>query len=398
MPMKKRRLSHLPPTAVPITSNDLLAGLRSSKETLEQFRIALASYFGISGDACRLASSGRTALYCLFQGLKARRPARTQVVMPAYTCPAVARVVVDLELQPIFVDLVPETMCYEPDGLEAVVGEQTLAVVLVHPFGIPLAVGETIALAHEADAVVIEDAAQAMGARWDGQPVGTRGDFGLFSLGPGKPISTGGGGITVANDAQATAVLDSGWTHLPEPSNLVSVTAWMRQAAFQLAFQPRGFWAATKMGLHRVGNHESSWGYTVQGLTAMQAGVGLALLPRLDAINAQRRRKARKLQEALGRSPNLRSIFVAEKAEPIFLRYPLLAASEEERESLYEALWAAGMGVGRLYEKSLPAIYKPGTQASFPGAETIARRLLTLPTHHNVTGDDIINVKVVASA
>jgi dTDP-4-amino-4,6-dideoxygalactose transaminase len=56
------------------------------------------------------------------------------------------------------------------------------------------------------------------------------------------------------------------------------------------------------------------------------------------------------------------------------------------------------MGVGRLYEKSLPAIYKPGTQASFPGAETIARRLLTLPTHHNVTGDDIINVKVVASA
>jgi dTDP-4-amino-4,6-dideoxygalactose transaminase len=94
----------------------------------------------------------------------------------------------------------------------------------------------------------------------------------------------------------------------------------------------------------------------------------------------------------------LRSIFVAEKAEPIFLRYPLLAASEEERESLYEALWAAGMGVGRLYEKSLPAIFKPGTQASFAGAETIARRLLTLPTHHNVTGDDIINVKVVASA
>jgi dTDP-4-amino-4,6-dideoxygalactose transaminase len=147
-----------------------------------------------------------------------------------------------------------------------------------------------------------------------------------------------------------------------------------------------------------MGNHESSWGYNVQGLTATQAGVGLALLPRLDEINAQRRRKAALLQAAISRSRNLQTLTIDKKAQPIFLRFPLLAASEEERESLYEALWAAGIGAGRLYEKSLPAIFTPGSQVSFPGAEAIAGRLLTLPTHHQVTGDDIRHIGAIVSA
>ena len=397
-PMKKRRLSHLPPAAVPVTPADLLAGLRGSQATLQQFRLALASYLGVSVESCRLASSGRSALFCLLQGLKSERGTRTQVVMPAYTCPAVARVVIDLDLQPIFVDLTPQTMHYEAVGLATAVGDETLAVVLVHPFGIPLAAEETIAVAQQAGAVVIEDAAQALGAKWDGRPVGTRGDFGLFSLGPGKPISTGGGGIAIANHAQGIASLNSWWADLPKPTSVVSAAAWGRQAAFQLAFHPRGWWAATRVGLHRVGNQESSWGYQVQGLTTSQAGVGMALLPRLDAINAQRRRKAVLLQAAASRSQDVQTIAIDNKAQPIFLRYPLLATSEEERESLYEALWAAGIGAGRLYEKSLPAIFTPGKQASFPGAEAIARRLLTLPTHHQVTGNDIRNIDAILSA
>ncbi len=309
--------------------------------------------------------------------------------MPAYTCPAVARVVIDLALQPVFVDISMETMCFVPGSLATVVGNGTLAIILVHPFGIPLPVEEVITAAHEAGAVVIEDAAQALGARWDGKPVGTRGDYGLFSLGPGKPISTGGGGIVIANNAQDIPSFDDWWAKLPEASDMASATAWMRQAAFQLAFHPNAWWLATRVGLHRVGNHETSWGYSVQGLTPTQAKVGLALLPRLDEINAQRRLKASILKEVTGRSRSAKTVSISEMAEPFFLRFPLLAESEEQREMLYDQFWSAGIGAGRLYEKTLPSLFSPDDPASFPGAEAVAGRLLTLPTHHYVTDEDI---------
>ncbi len=146
MTFKKNRFRHLPPTAVPIKTSDLAAGLRTSKETLEHFRSDLANYLDIRPEACKLASSGRTALYCLLQGLKSEQPDRSQIIMPAYTCPAVARVAIDLKLQPIFVDLSPQTMRYNLDQLATAVGSNTVAVVLVHPFGIPLPIDEIISL------------------------------------------------------------------------------------------------------------------------------------------------------------------------------------------------------------------------------------------------------------
>ena len=389
MKSRKNHIRHLPPTTVPVRASDLQAGLRCSNETLEAFQDALASYLGVSKAACRLASSGRSALYCLLLGLKAENPSRRQVVMPAYTCPAVARVAIDLALQPVFVDISMETMAYLPDSLAAAVSEETLAVVLVHPFGIPLPAAEVIAVAHGAGAVVIEDAAQALGAKWDGKPVGTSGDYGLFSLGPGKPISTGGGGIAIANQAEDIPSLTKWWADLPGATGAVSAAAWLRQAAFQFAFHPTGWWAATRVGLHRVGNHETSWGYTVQGLAPAQAGVGLSLLPRLDEINAQRQHKASILQQVTNRLSSVQTLSVAETAEPFFLRFPLMAESKEQRETLFDRFWSAGIGAGRLYEKSLPSIFSTGDQTSFPGAEAVASRLLTLPTHHYVTDDDL---------
>jgi dTDP-4-amino-4,6-dideoxygalactose transaminase len=389
MTRKKGRLRHLPPTAVPVGVSDLQAGLRSSNTTLDQFQTAIASYLGVSNAACKLASSGRTALYCLLLGLKLENPSRRQVIMPAYTCPAVARVAIDLDLQPIFVDISMETMGYMPDPLATAVGQETLAVILVHPFGISLPVDKIIAVAHAVGAAVIEDAAQALGAKWDGKPVGTRGDFGLFSLGPGKPISTGGGGIAIANNVQDIPSFVEWWAELPEASNMASAAAWMRQAAFQLAFHPNGWWLATRVGLHRVGNHETSWGYSVQSLTPTQARMGLALLPRLDEINAQRRRKAFVLEEVISQSRSVQTVSISEAAEPFYLRFPLFAENEEQREMLYDQFWSAGIGAGRLYEKSLPSLLSPDEPASFPGAEAVASRLLTLPTHHYVTDNDI---------
>lgn len=387
--LRKTRFRQLPPTAVPVHTSDLQAGLSRSGEALDQFQTALASYLGVSQEACKLAASGRTALYCLLHGLKTENPSRKHVVMPAYTCPAVARVAVDLGLRPVFVDISSETMGYLPDSLAMAVNETTLAVIQVHPFGIPLHSADIITAAHENGAVVIEDAAQALGARWDGRPVGTCGDYGLFSLGPGKPISTGGGGIAIANHAEGVRLINSWWAQLPAVSGTGSAAAWVRQAAFQLAFQPNIWWAATRVGVHRVGSHESSWGYSVQGLAASQAKVGLSMLPRLDEINAERRSKGIMLDDAALLSKIVQTVRTANSAEPFYLRFPLLAESEEQRDVLFDRFWDAGIGAGKLYERTLPSLFFPEDESSYPGAEAVAGHLVTLPTHHYVTELDI---------
>ena len=99
----------------------------------------------------------------------------------------------------------------------------------------------------------------------------------------------------------------------------------------------------------------------------------------MAVINDQRLKKAQIIDGFLPESAGLKSVAVAAEAQAIFLRYPLLAADEKQRDKLFEAFWTSGIGVGRLYEKTLPSIYTPDSIVEFPGAESFARRLLTLP-------------------
>ncbi len=385
----RSRLRHLPPSAVPIAPADMRAGLSAPASANDDFRAAIADYFGLAPQACRLASSGRTGLYILLQGLATERPTRRQVVMPAYTCPVLPRVTLDLGLEPVYVDLWPESTRFIQEQLAAATGEQTLGIILVHPFGIPLAADDVLELAQRSGAVVIEDAAQAMGASWAGRRAGLAGDYALFSLGPGKPLSTGAGGVIITNREENVESLARWWADLPPATGLNSAQAWMRQLSFRLAFHPRVWWTATRLGLHRLGNHEESWGYTLRDLSRAQAGIGLALLPRLDEINALRRKLALRLAAAVDNARSVRLLEIEADAEPFFLRLPLLAESENARELLQQKMWAAGIGAGRMYEKTLPEIFGPLNRASFPGAESFAHRLLTLPTHFYVSEDDL---------
>ncbi len=389
MGKERGRFRRLPPSAVPVTATDLAAGLRPPPDAHEAFRAAVAAYYHLPKEACYLASSGRTVLHGLLKGLAAEAEGRRQVVMPAYTCPVVAKVTLDLGLQPVYVDIWPESTRYKQEQLIAALSEQTLALFLVHPFGIPLPLEDVWAPAKKVGAVVIEDAAQAMGAHGDGRPLGLGGDFGLFSLGPGKPLSTGGGGIVITGHKQNQAALARWWAELPSPGGGSSARAWLRQLAFQIAFHPRTWWAATSLGVQRMGNQEASWGYRLCDLSSAQAAVGLALLPRLDEINARRTAVSSRVSRAVEKTSSVQNLAITPKAEPIFLRLPVLAASESERERLYGLMWAAGIGAGRLYEKTLPAIFEPRTQDTYPGADAFARRLLTLPTHYHVSEDDI---------
>ena len=177
-----------------------------------------------------------------------------------------AKVILEADLEPRLVDIDPHSMVMRADELAAAIGPQTLAVMLIHPFGIAHDVEPALTLALQNGAVLIEDAAQSMGARFDGRYAGTRGHYGLFSLGPGKPLSAGGGGIVCVGDLGDVALVEAGWRQLPEAGRLADYVALARLAAFQGAFQPLGWWMAIRAGAQKAGDDEANWGFSLSGL------------------------------------------------------------------------------------------------------------------------------------
>lgn len=371
---------HVPPTATPLH----LSAIRHTwgeKRPLTTFTTNLKAYLGI--DHLFLAASGRTTLFLLLKTLCEASPKRDKVLLPAYTCPALGKVILDAGLRPVFIDISPHTFRFDMAQLNYSLHEDCLALIAVHPFGIPIQLDDVMTLAQAQGVLVIEDAAQALGARWEGQPVGTRGDFGLYSLGPGKPLSTGGGGVLVTQSAQWAGRLAARWHGLTAGNG---VTAVMRYLLFMAAFHPRGWWWATRLGSHRFGESEAGQSYQLSGLNAAQAKIGLAHLPLLDGWNETRRRHAARWQDWLVREkrPYLHFPLIAPEAEPIFLRLPLLVETPEKREQLYWDLWQQNIGVGRMYRKTMPQLFPHCAATPHPGAQQLAACLLTLPTNHYV--------------
>lgn len=381
-------LRHLPPTATPLSFAEWRRSLRPNPHALSHFEQALSDY--LSGAPCLTAASGRAALFLALRAMQKVASQRTDVVLPAYTCPSVAKVVFDLDLTPVLVDLDPRTLHYEPDALAAVIGASTLAVLVVHPFGVPQPVTPVAALAHAAGAFVVEDAAQSLGARWAGAPVGVHGDVGLFSLGPGKPLSTGGGGVLCVNAPDLLDPMRWAWADAAE--NRANLTAALRLGVLSTAFRPLPWWLATRLGAQKAGNSEAGMRYAVRGLSPAQAAVGSALLPRLDAINARRRQRAEQIRSLLANVAGIGLPEVPDSAEAIYLRLPIVVYDGDRRERIYSALNRAGIGVGKMYRQTLAAIFPQLAVQAFPGAAFVADHLLTLPTHHFVTDEDVARV------
>lgn len=385
---------HLPPTAVPLTFSDLQRGLTAfggDGSINDRFRKALSRYLGV--DHCYLASSARAALCLLLCALRESTGAahRREVLLPAYTCPSLVKAVLRAELTPRLADISPDTLDFEPDALARSINQETLAVVCVHPFGIPQPIERVSEIARAAGAFLIEDAAQAMGARQANRMVGTRADFGLFSLGPGKPLSTAGGGIVCTERDEYAHLIKQASASLPRPSVTVSSRALLRLITAALAYHPGAWWLISRVRLNPVSDSSSgSEPFAVRSLTAVQAAVGLTLLNRLESINKRRRENACRLIEGVRDAAAVDIPSPPEGSEPIYLRLPVLITDPRRRERLFRELYSAGMGVGKMYRRTLADVYPNTFEGTrYPGADYVARHLLTLPTHHHLTATDI---------
>ncbi len=351
-----------PPTAgLPLGWRDLLPGGDADLGR------ALARLLGVP--AVQVECSGTAALVVALAALRTREPGRDEVIAPAYTCPLVALAAAHCGLRLHLCDLQPASLDLCPDALAALCGPRTLAVLPTHLAGRVSDVAPVRAIAHAAGACVIEDAAQALGAREAGGAcIGTTGsDMVFFSLAVGKGLTIFEGGALVVADAglreacaqaaRSVAPWRWGW-ELRRSVELLGYAALYRPAGLPLAYglplrralaQGDRIAAAgddfdDAIPLHRVGR----WRRAV-GVRA------LARLPTwLDQGQARAQQRIALLRERVPQLQVIEDSAAVPGAQGTWPTLLVLLPDAARREAAIAALWGQGLGVSLPFVHALP--------------------------------------------
>jgi len=161
---------------------------------LGQINLAMAS-FKVHTVA---VNSGTSALHLAYilAGIKKD----DEVIVPVLTCTATNHPLLWLGAKPIFADIEPDTLCISADDIESKITAKTTAIVVMHNGGHPCDMRRIMDIAERNNLKVIEDCAQAFGGEYDGQKLGTFGDFGIFSFQAIKHVTTGDGGMLICRN------------------------------------------------------------------------------------------------------------------------------------------------------------------------------------------------------
>ena len=286
-----------------------------------------------------------------------------QVIVPAHTYIASALAVLHAGAEPVFCDVDAGTGLIDPASAAAALGPRTAAIIVVHLYGQVAATGALAELARASGLMLLEDSAQAHGARLDGRMAGTLGDAAAFSFYPSKNLGALGDGGMICTDDAELASAASRWRNLGQ----------------------------AEKGLHTLpGLNER--------LDTLQAAVLLSKLPHLDEWNRSRRRAAGWYRQRLGLDGAVAGLLPERPgAEDVFHLFPVrIGGGAGERDRVRAELGAAGIGTGIHY---WPAVHRqpPFERASEPAgarpplleAEAWAGQELSLPIFPGITDGEV---------
>lgn len=344
--------------------------------------------------ACFLVSSGRAALTILLEAMQQQRPGRREVVIPAYTCFSVPSAVARAGLTARLCDVHPETLDLDFDALARVDLSRALCVVPSGLYGLPGDLAGLERVGRKFGAFVVDDAAQCLGAMQDARPCGTFGDAGFFSLGRGKGITTMGGGILVTRREDLVGAIEERMRPLPGPSAIEVGTAIGTSLIYSGLLRPSRYWLVDRIPFLGLGGSHFDAGFPITRLSAYQQRLGEQIVPLVDSYNKIRRDHADHLRSGLEGAEGIAIPRPVAGASPVYLRFPILTRDGAHRAALLGRLREAGISASASYPTAIGAIpgiarhLAPG-QTPCPGAESVATRILTLPTHPWVTARDV---------
>lgn len=372
----------LPPSGVAITLSDIIHGFRTALQgaaAVERFRAAVKRRFNVRH--CFFASSGRAALSLLLSALRQLYPERNEVLLPAFTSFSVPSAVVNAGLKVALYDLDGATLSPNLESVKETITDKTLCMVVCHLYGFPCDMDAILAMAREQGILVIDDAAQAMGATYKGQQVGTIGDAGIFSLSRGKNITAVDGGIIVTDSDILAEKLGE-----LEPTKKAPGAIGLACNAVILSalLRPWLYWLPRSLPFLKIGASVYDPDFPVLPFAPFQAGIAIRMLGRLEQINAGRIEKALSMTRKIWGQQGGSLIRSNEGTDPVYLRLPRICTGPVQE--------SYSLGVVRSYPLPLNEIL--GLKAhlvssgSFPVAKMLAEKVVTLPTHEFVSDED----------
>ncbi|MBT2485393.1 MULTISPECIES: DegT/DnrJ/EryC1/StrS aminotransferase family protein [unclassified Microbacterium] len=359
-------MSDFIPPAKPIIGDDereavdrvLRSGMVAQGPEVAAFEQEFSAHF-VPGRPSVAVNSGTAGLHLGL--LAAGVGAGDEVIVPSFTFAATGNSVALTGATPVFVDIEPETFTLDPDAVAAAITPKTKGILPVHLYGHPGRMRELEALAAERDVALYEDAAQAHGASLDGRPVGSFGEFAMFSLYPTKNMTSGEGGmVTTATDEIARQVK-----------------------------------LLRNQGMERQYENEII-GFNAR-MTDIHAAIGRVQLTKVDGWTATRQSNAAFLDA------NLEGVVVppvADGAVHVYHQYTIRVP--EDRDGFVAALKNEyNVGAGVYYpipNHRLPSLAHFAPGLDLPETERAAREVASLPVHPSLSQDDLERIVAAVNA
>jgi len=321
-------------------------------EYVKRFESGFAAYCGVSHGVA--THNGTVALHLALAALGIGPG--DEVVVPTLTFVATANAVRYTGAMPVFVDSEEESWNIDPQAVARAITRRTRAIIAVHLYGHPAQMEPLQQLAEKHHLVLIEDAAEAHGARYKGQRTGSLGDVGVFSFYGNKIITTGEGGMIVTDD-----------------HTLIERCLFLEN---QAKSPGNPYWHA-----------EIGYNYR---MTNMQAALGVAQLERIDEFITARLRNAAHYRERLSGVPGLVMPPQADWAENVYWMFSVLVQPEfgADRTQVMAGLHRRGIETRPVFYPlhSLP-MYDSGHR--LPVAERIGLTGMNLPSGSGLTLDEV---------
>lgn len=349
----------------------LQSGWLTTGPRVQEFEAAFARYIGathaLAVNSCTAALHLALAAIGIEEG--------DEVILPTMTFAASGEVVLYFKARPALVDCLNGSFHMDPEQVERAITCRTRAILPVHYAGYPCDMDRILDIAHRHGLKVIEDAAHALPASYQGRPVGTLGDITCFSFYATKTLTTGEGGMATTENAEYAERMRVLSLHG------ISRDAWKRYTA------------------------EGSWRYDVlepgykYNFTDLQAALGLAQLAKCDLMSANRAAIANRYNQALARLEAFETPTAPLDVEHAWHLYVLLvntSALRIGRDRVIEELKRRGIGTSvHFIPLHLHSLYRNQlgyVTGQFPNAEARFARAISLPIYPGMQQADIDRV------
>lgn len=389
--MKIRRT--IPPAAAPVDLKALfygVAGFFNEEEYLKRLEREVRDYFNVKH--VFLVSSGKAALAVILNALKSLSPERDEVLIPAYTCFSVPSAIKKAGLKVALCDIDTKTFDFQQGLLKNAINKKTLCVMPNHLFGIPSDMKGIMDVCREKGIFVLEDAAQAMGGEVNRDKIGTIGDAGFFSLGRGKNITCGSGGIIVTSSDRIAEAINGIYSELEYPDIKEQIKDLLQIIAMNIFIRPSLYWLPSSLPNLKLGETIFYKDFPIKRLSGIKAGLLWEWQERLEKANQIRKENGRYFNKRLRSRQKLRLRLRLSNGNIFsFLRLPLMLESKETRDEIFSLSNKKGLGLSPMYPSPINEIKELNgafNGRSFPSAKKASESLLTIPTHHLLSAKD----------